>query len=82
MEIGDLLQFPSNKVLAGGCIILVIMILSKIGPNFEQLFDRMKICWIPNTIREIKIAFLSREEDRRAINWVNERLLLTLRLHK
>ena len=81
MAIGDLLQFSSNHVLAGGCFILVIMILSTIGPNFEQLFDHMKIYWISNTIQEIKIAFLSREEDRRAINWLNERALLALRLH-
>ncbi|KAM5431742.1 hypothetical protein MferCBS31731_007802 [Microsporum ferrugineum] len=84
MAIGDLLQFSRDCILhlTGGCIILIVMILSGTSLNFEQLFDRMQMYRVSNKIRLKKLAVQPRDEYKRDTEWLIERLYLVQRLHK
>ena len=84
MEIEGLLQFARNDVLlfAGGCIILIVMILFSTSTNLEQLFDRMHMFELSNKIRRTKMAIQSTDEHEKDCDWLVERLYLVKRLHE
>ncbi|EFQ96666.1 hypothetical protein MGYG_08589 [Nannizzia gypsea CBS 118893] len=84
MEIEGLLRFARDHILllAGGCIILIVMMLFSTRADFEQLFDRIHMYGTSNKIRLKKLAVQPKDEREKSCQWLIERLYLVQRLHK